>query len=137
MDTAIGKLAEKARADKIELIGYSGGGAVAVLVAARRNDISGIRTVAGNLDHGALSRYHNVTRLYGSLDPIDYAGAVRNISQRHFVGGKDEVIHISFAEGFLSASGDHDHTRLTVMKECSHEKGWVKHWPELLKKPLV
>ncbi|MBP6700397.1 MAG: hypothetical protein KA135_04085, partial [Halioglobus sp.] len=37
--------------EAVSLIGYSGGGAVAVLVAARREDVRQIITVAGNLDH--------------------------------------------------------------------------------------
>ncbi len=37
-------------ASGFNLIGYSGGGAIAALVAADRNDILSLRTVAGNLD---------------------------------------------------------------------------------------
>lgn len=35
---------------KLHLVGYSGSGAVAVLVAARRPDVVSLRTIAGNLD---------------------------------------------------------------------------------------
>ena len=47
--------------DKLELIGYSGGAAVAVLLAARRNDVKIIRTVARDLNHELMSEYHHTT----------------------------------------------------------------------------
>ena len=42
---------KKAKARDLEMIGFSGGGAVAILVSAQRRDVTGIRTVAGNLNH--------------------------------------------------------------------------------------
>jgi len=43
---AIDTLKEKSGAKYVELVGYSGGGAIAVLVAAGRSDVVGVRTVA-------------------------------------------------------------------------------------------
>ena len=37
-------------------VGYSGGAAVAALVAGRRSDIVSLRTLSGYLDHVALNR---------------------------------------------------------------------------------
>jgi hypothetical protein len=50
-NAAIDALKNRAGASKLVLIGYSGGGAVAALVAARRHDVVQLITVAGNLDH--------------------------------------------------------------------------------------
>ena len=41
----------------IHLIGYSGGGAIAVLTASRREDVLSVRTIAANLDHSAHELY--------------------------------------------------------------------------------
>ena len=52
-DQAIGVLKQRVGASRLVLVGYSGGGAVAALVAARRDDVVQLITVAGNLDHRA------------------------------------------------------------------------------------
>lgn len=57
-----------------ELVGFSGGGAIAALLAARRDDVTCLRTVAGNIDHTAFSDVHNTTPLDGSLNPVDRPG---------------------------------------------------------------
>ena len=61
MNEAIDFLIKKYQAGKIELVGYSGGGAVALLLAVRRHDIVSVRTVAGNLNPEAVNQYHKVS----------------------------------------------------------------------------
>ncbi|MBF0128076.1 MAG: alpha/beta hydrolase, partial [Magnetococcales bacterium] len=70
MDLALTDLKKKARAPRLHLVGYSGGGAIAALLAARRADIASLRTLAGNLDHAAFTRFHKVTPLSKSLNPL-------------------------------------------------------------------
>ena len=135
-DKAIDTLKERSGAKNVELIGYSGGGAIAVLIAARRSDVLSIRTVAGNLDPKALCVYHNVSQLDGSMDPLDYAQKVTHIPQRHFVGGNDKVVPVFIARSFAAKAGDRDDNRVTVVKDASHTNGWQDRWPELLAIPV-
>jgi predicted esterase len=90
--------------NKLELIGYSGGGAIAVLIAARRNDVKSIRTIAGNLDHIAFNRYHKVSQLENSLNPLTVAHLVAVIPQVHFVGEKDKIVPLFIADNFKNHS---------------------------------
>ena len=120
-----------AGADRIELIGYSGGAAVAVLVAARRDDVISLITIAGNLDHEALSAYHNTSPLKGSLNPIDYAVQVKDIPQRHFAGAKDKVVPVGIIRRFAKISGDADCKNVILVENCGHNNGWVEAWPEI------
>src|SRR5512143_3524533 len=83
----IDQLVDKHR--KIELIGCSGGAAVALLVAARRHYVVSLRTVAGNIDHESFTQHHHVTPLAGSLNPRDVARQLATIPQRHYIGGND------------------------------------------------
>ena len=69
---AINILMQQFGAKKLQLIGYSGGGAVAALIAAQRNDVIGLLTVAGNLDHKSWTREHRITPLRSSLNPAYY-----------------------------------------------------------------
>ncbi len=133
INQAVDQLAAPAKSPNLNLIGYSGGGAIAVLIAARRNDVLSIRTVAGNLDHTAFNRQHKATPLLGSLNPIDYARSVDTIPQIHFSGQDDDVIPPSIAQRFYVASKPTNCMKLRVIADVSHERGWVDHWPELLK----
>lgn len=129
---AIDKIKIASGASSVELVGYSGGGAIAVLVAARRNDITTIRTVAGNLDHKALCGYHHVSDLEGSLNPIDHAAEVKDIPQRHFVGSKDTVVTEFIARSFVEREGDKNYDRVTMVEGATHTKGWQERWKKLL-----
>ena len=48
---------------RLGMVGYSGGGAVAALVAARRDDVDWLVTVAGLLDHQKWTAMHELTPL--------------------------------------------------------------------------
>lgn len=79
-------------AGPVHLVGFSGGGAVAALVAARRGDVASLRTVAGNLDHRALNAHHRVSPMPASLNAVDVAPRLAAVPQAHFVGTKDDVV---------------------------------------------
>ena len=118
---------------KIELVGYSGGAAVAVLIAARRDDVASLRTVAGNLDHVALNRFHKVSQMPESLNPMDVAEQLARLPQIHFVGDEDKVIPEELAETFV----EQQHkgcAKVVEVRHASHETGWLEQWPDLLSK---
>ena len=91
-DRALDEAKELYGAKSLVLIGYSGGGSVAVLTAARRRDVGGIITVAALLDHKTWSHAEGLAPLRGSLNPIDVADRVAEIPQAHFVGTDDDVV---------------------------------------------
>jgi hypothetical protein len=132
----IDQLKKKSRAKHVELTGYSGGGAIAALVAARRRDVTALRTVAGNLDPKAFCQYHHVSQLEGSIDPMDAAQKISHIPQRHFVGSKDSIVPEFIARSFVSQEGDKDYDKITVVAGATHNKGWQGRWKELLSLPL-
>ena len=133
MDEAITILEKEAGANQVVLTGYSGGGAVAVLVAAQRTDVVGLRTVAGNLNPSAWCAQHHVSPLKGSLDPMTVAAKVAGIRQRHFVGSKDQNVPMVMAKSFVAKAGDKDNRRITLVDGASHNDGWSQRWRELLK----
>jgi len=137
MSEAIDRLRGASRSRKIDLVGYSGGAAIAVLVAARRGDFTSLRTVAGNLDTEAVNRHHGVSPLAGSLNPIDEAGRLGRLPQRHFAGAKDTVIPPFVARSFLKQAGDPDGRRLVILEDVSHSRGWLERWGEILTIPPV
>jgi len=112
---------------KFNLIGHSGGGAVAVLVAATRNDIKSIRTLAANLDHVELNREKNVSQLNGSLNPIDFAKKISFLPQVHYQGMHDKIIPQWVAKKFVKYSNNSCVSLMSLI-EVDHEDGWEDFW---------
>jgi hypothetical protein len=134
MDAALSQYVARLRPTRLELVGYSGGGAVAVLLAARRRDVAAIRTVAGNLDHAAVNRWHQVSPMPDSLNPIDVAPQVSHIPQRHFSGADDRVVPTAIARDFVARAAPC--AALQVLPDMGHESDWPARWPTLLRAPL-
>ncbi|MBF0166818.1 MAG: alpha/beta hydrolase [Alphaproteobacteria bacterium] len=125
-------LSKIAKGGKIELVGYSGGGAAAVLLAARRSDVINLRTVAGNLDLEAFARYHKLAPMRNSLDANSVADRVRHLPQLHFVGGKDEVVPPELQYTFINRIGEAGES--VTVASADHHKGWGEAWPVLLQR---
>jgi pimeloyl-ACP methyl ester carboxylesterase len=121
---------------KFNLVGFSGGAAVAVLMAAGRDDIASIRTVSGNLDHNRVNAMHNVSMLSNSLDPLTVAPKLAGIPQDHFIGEYDQIITPAIYDSFRRAAGNSSCMRSFIVKGPDHENGWAERWPQLLTAPL-
>jgi len=119
-------LKTKTGARRIRLVGYSGGAALAVLLAAGRPDVIHLTTIAGNLAPEALNRHHGVSPLEGSLNPLDAAEKLRNLPQRHYVGEKDDVVPLFVARAFIAKAGLREADVLTVVKGATHTGGWLE-----------
>ncbi len=111
------------------LIGHSGGGALAVLLAKRRQDVESIITLAGNLDHQAWTQHHHYLPLETSLNPIDAFPLSSQISRWHIFGEKDEVIP---HEIFEAASNKDTGANIIIEKKFNHHCCWQKRWPYYL-----
>lgn len=129
ISTAIDKLILPGQ--QVHLVGYSGGGGVAALVAARRPDVLTLRTVAGNLDHEALTRYHRVSAMEGSLNPRDVAGQLARLPQIHYVGMRDEVVPPLVAESYLRATNEARCVSVVQIDNAAHADGWAAVWPSV------
>lgn len=114
------------------LFGYSGGGTIATLLAARREDVAELISVAGNLDTAHWARRHSLTPLYGSLNPADYAAELENIEQIHLLGGKDTVIDTSEFSSYHNHFKDKSRIRSRVFPGFDHACCWDKEWPAIL-----
>lgn len=122
---------------EFNLVGFSGGGNIAALLAAKRNDVVSLRTVAGNLDHRTHSEFHQVSYLGGSLNAIDVAGRLADMPQRHFIGGQDQIVPPSLSARFVQALGSDRCADITLIQEAEHDNGWADKWPALLKMPVT
>jgi poly(3-hydroxybutyrate) depolymerase len=132
LDDAVEQVKARVRAEKVALHGYSGGGGMAALLAARRHDVVFLATVAGNLDHRRWTSLHDDTPLDGSLNPADAAQATRAIPQVHVIGGRDEVVPASVLESWRQHLHGGKLTRI-VLPRAGHEGPWEDAWPGILR----
>ncbi len=136
MNTALDDIKARYKITGFNLIGFSGGANVAALLAAKRDDVLSLRTVAGNLDHMLLHQIHGVSQIPASLNAKDIAQTISHIPQYHFIGGKDDVVTPAIAQSFTNASGKTDCIRSEIVPGVSHNAGWVSLWPALLQRPM-
>lgn len=128
---ALDDLKQRFGATHLTLVGYSGGGAIAALLATRRGDVEYLVTVAGNLDTRAWTDLHQVSPLSGSLNPADYPDTLRKIPQWHFAGEKDSVVPPFLVQNFANAM---ENAHVEIIPEYDHHCCWVEGWRELWKK---
>ena len=102
MNEAIFQIKKRYGYSEIILVGYSGGGTMAALIAARRTDVSLFISVASPLDIGAWSTYHHVSPLTRSLDPKDVLTQLSTLPQIHIVGTKDSVVPPFLVHDFVA-----------------------------------
>jgi len=112
---------------EIVWLGYSGGGALAMLLAARLPETVGVVTVAANLDVDGWAEMHSHARLAGSLSPALRPPLPPWIYQRHYAGGRDQVV----PPGIVAGGGILPGT-LRVIPEYDHVCCWVELWPRVL-----
>lgn len=118
-------------AAEIELIGYSGGGAIAALMAARRTDVAAFTTVAAPLDHAAWTSHHDVSPMTGSLNPVDFADKLRTVPQLHLVGDDDSVVPASIARAYEARMLGAQKLRIVPIEDYDHYCCWARDWHRL------
>ncbi len=126
INAAINEAKQSTGASEISLVGYSGGAGVAVLVAAMRDDVYFLGSVAGLLDHNTWTNYHKVSPLNGSLNPIDVVENIKDLNQKHLTGSSDKtippVVNAKFCARLINPKS------CIQLKKIKHSGDWYKAW---------
>ena len=117
----------------VTLIGYSGGGAIASLIAARVARVERVITIAANLDIDAWAEYHHGAAPPGSLNPADGAPLRSAIMQWHLYGSDDRIVPASTAARYLDKQLA---ARLSVIDGYDHRCCWEEIWTDVLAERL-
>jgi alpha/beta hydrolase fold len=133
---AINQIKRKFGATKLILVGYSGGGAVAALAAAKRNDVIKLVTVAANLDHMRWTQQNNISPLSGSLNAADAWLALQKIPQQHYVGGRDDIINENIVRSYTSRFRITNNIKIEVLPTFDHHCCWESIWPSIVESYL-
>ena len=120
--------------ERFVLAGWSGGGVVAALLAARRDDADGLITVAAPLDAAAWTAHHGVSPLAASLDPAAEPPD-RRAPALHLHGGRDATVPPSVIEAYRRAAPPN--ARFVVVPAFGHRCCWPRAWPRLLREAAL
>lgn len=130
MAEAIRSVAARGGYDALRLFGHSGGGTLALLLAARLDGATDVVTVAGNLDTEAWTRHHGYSPLRESLNPAREPDLPAEVRQWHLVGGGDRVVPPTLVRPFIGrtpgATG-------VEFPSFSHGCCWARIWPGVLR----
>ena len=130
-NTAIDTLKAMYKATAIELIGYSGGATIALLVATHRQDIANIITISGNTNPVGWVYHHAVSPLNTSLNPLDYKEELQGIPQIHLMGAQDKITPPYLTKQFADKLNQPDMIQLYTLSSFNHRCCWVTSWPQL------
>jgi hypothetical protein len=114
------------------LIGYSGGGSLAMLMASDTYapiipTLESVVTLSANLDVAAWVKMHRYLPLSESLDPMQL-GYTSGINFLHYSGAEDDNIPPSHLLKFVEKHGG----QYKIFDDADHSCCWVELWPELL-----
>ena len=115
---------------RVTLVGYSGGGTLAVLLGQRLTEVDEVITVAAPLDVEAWTSHHQYTPLLGSQNPADMSRRLR-VRELHLQGSRDRKVPPSTTAGYFS---QHQHkppgvVERVITKNDNHHCCWISHWP--------
>jgi predicted alpha/beta hydrolase family esterase len=121
---AVGRLAQS-RA-RIVLVGHSGGGTLAVLLASRVPRVAAVVTIAANLDTDAWADVHRLPRLTASLNPAREPPLPSHVAQHHYAGTDDRIVPPAIPARVAPPG------TLRVVAGQGHACGWTGLWPSIL-----
>lgn len=130
MANAIGVLLERHEFESVRLFGHSGGGTLALLIAARLPQTLDVITVAGNLDPDAWTAHHRYTPLHESLNPVREPPLDDAIGQWHLLGGDDTVVPPAITRAFIDSQAN---AVGALFPSFGHGCCWQRVWSGVLR----
>lgn len=120
----------------VELIGYSGGGTVAALLAPRMPQVTGIRTLAANLSVQEQTNHFDLSPLSESLDPIDFTVQSARFPQIHLVAGTDDAVIPAETIRHYQEKLNSPCAQFVYLPEITHDGPWEAAWQTWGRAPL-
>ena len=118
----------------VVLIGYSGGGALAMLIAPRLRRVDRVLTIVANLDVTAWAKHHRYPPLADSLNPADAPPLPASVRQMHWFGERDLQVPAALMRAAVARQSD---ARWRVIAGYDHACCWAAAWPDLLMEGLT
>lgn len=114
---------------EVIVVGHSGGGTLAVLVAPYVAGLRAVITIAANLDVKAWTAYHGYLPLSDSLDPTDSPPLASDVTEIVLAGGVDRNVPPALLDTYFAR---HPTAQLWTFTGFDHRCCWQEEWPTLL-----
>lgn len=128
MSAAASSFISEHRFRRVLLVGYSGGGTLAVLMAHDLPGVVGLVSVAGNLDPDTWARMHGFQRLEGSLNPALQPPLPKSLPQWYLVGRRDSNVPVAATAHYMERVPPE---RIRSYAGFDHACCWVGEWPAI------
>jgi hypothetical protein len=128
MVAAIRRYQEQSHFQRLVLVGYSGGGVLAELVAQELSGVTAVVTIAANLDVSAWTEYHGYLALTGSLNPATTTHTAA-VPQIHLLGEDDEVVPPHTVQRYFERN---PHSIVWKYPDHGHVCCWREEWPRIV-----
>lgn len=122
---ALDELKAKTGYHHLRLVGYSGGGVLATLLAEQRSDVAQLTTIAAPLALTAWTAWHKVSPLPEALDPIRLDGRAR-VAAVHYVGERDDIVPEPIVRAYVTIRGGD----LRRVAGADHDCCWLGFWKQ-------
>lgn len=119
----------KAGYSEVVLIGHSGGGTLAMLLAERINATRAVVTIAGNLDTDAWTEHHGYSPLEESLNPAHMPPLDPEILQYHLIGKADKIVPYHVVAQVLKTQSN---ARVLTWEKFDHACCWHEIWQQFI-----
>jgi hypothetical protein len=119
---------------RLHLVGHSGGGTLATLIAAQRSDVNCLVTLASPLDISAWTQALAIAPLLKSQNPAKPNANLKQIRQTHFFGERDTIVTTESIGHYRNFPPQ---TAFITISGFDHQKFWVEHWPMLQKQSCL
>lgn len=114
---------------RVTLIGFSGGGTLAMLLSERIRATVAVVTIAANLDIHAWAALHGYSPLNDSLNPATRPPLPAHIRQVHLAGSADQSVPPALTTAAIARQPS---ATLSVFDGFDHSCCWQSIWPQAL-----
>ncbi len=120
----------RTQAKDLVLVGYSGGGVLASLIAEQLGRVTAVITIAANLDIDEWAEHHKYLPLSGSLNPA-LSTHPHPWIEIHMEGADDAVVPSATRDAYFER---YPSARRWIFENHGHKCCWVDEWKELWEK---
>ena len=118
--------------EHIVLVGHSGGGTIATLLACEQATSylksTTLITLSANLDTDKWTDHHGWSRMAGSLNPSRFLKECPRLNQYHYVGREDINVPYTLNSNFFKQQ-----SVTPIIYEDANHSNWLNFWPEIIR----